>query len=88
LSVTFHVPLIGSLRINDSLPGPLAQALCGRKIRMACAGDIPDRPLSDGNVSNKEQAAKDNSKNSGFDHGADSTCNTAFSAIGNTSGGE
>src|SRR5260370_6824931 len=41
LGVTFHVPFIGSLRVNDSLPGSLAELLRRRDIRMMSGRDVP-----------------------------------------------
>ena len=48
LSMALHVPLIGLLCVNNSLPGLPAQSLCGRKIGMPGAGDVPRRLLSCG----------------------------------------
>jgi hypothetical protein len=48
--VTAHIPFIGLLGVNDSLPGLPAQPLGGGKIRMTAARDIPDRPLGCGNA--------------------------------------
>jgi hypothetical protein len=66
--MTLHVPFVGFLRVQDFLEGLAAQSLCGSEIRMARARDIPGGPLSDGNPSSKEQATKNSSENSVFDH--------------------
>jgi hypothetical protein len=68
LSMALHVPLIGFLRVKNSLPGLAAQPLGGRKIGMPGAGDVPRRLLSCGDRSQKKKGAKDTNNDTVFDH--------------------
>ena len=68
MSVSLHVPLIGPLGINDSLPRPSTQVLGCCDIWMAGAGDIPLRLLGYGRGSKKENRAEDARQDAVFGH--------------------
>lgn len=76
-----HVPFVGLLGLYDPFKGLPAQPLCGREIRMPCAGDIPSGPLRESNTSNNQQSSKKSGKNVVSDHGLDYKVRTGLPAI-------
>ena len=73
LSVAIHVPLIGLLRVQNLLPGLVAQSLRGSQIRVAAGRNVLRRFLRDGARSDQEQSAENGSDDSKFNHGGYST---------------
>lgn len=68
LCMAGHVPFIGFLGVDNSLPGLPAEPLCGSKIGMTGTRDVSFGPLGNGCNSDDEQQSSDGSYNSVFHH--------------------